>query len=186
MKEEQADRDIRLITGCGPAPESVRIQGRNVHRRGQSSEDPCQKAPSRVSKKKYCNTTYVFWKNKFCDKTVRDSNILVSFFNSTFELPIAARDTNYLPTTIMEELINLKNYVASKRDSFDTYEKQGEELSGSSDYMQTETQHKRRNVLLNPLDFDHAEEIQILKNTEQKVSCLLSISLSFLSTNVCM
>ena len=49
-EEEQADRDIRLITGCGPAPESVRIQGRNVHRRSQSSEDSCQKAPSRVSK----------------------------------------------------------------------------------------------------------------------------------------
>ena len=50
MKEEQADMDIRLITRCGPAPESIRIQGRNVHRRGQSSEDPCQKIPSRVSK----------------------------------------------------------------------------------------------------------------------------------------
>ena len=66
MKEEQADRDIRLITRCGPAPERVRIQGRNVHRRGQSSEDPCQKAPSRVSKNfnftfKYsCNCHFKF------------------------------------------------------------------------------------------------------------------------------
>ena len=45
MKEEQADRDIRPKHRMRPAPESVRIQGRNVHRRGQSSEDPCQKAP---------------------------------------------------------------------------------------------------------------------------------------------
>ena len=66
IKEEQADRDIRLITG--PAPESLRIQGRNVHRRGQSSEDPCQKTPSRASK----NTSYY---NYDCDQNCDHNNI---------------------------------------------------------------------------------------------------------------
>ena len=54
--------------------------------------------------------------------------------------------------TAVASLTSLKDYVASKRDSFDTYEKQGEELSGSADYVQTRTRHKRRNVRLNPLD----------------------------------
>ncbi|XP_066965439.1 uncharacterized protein [Macrobrachium rosenbergii] len=56
--------------------------------------------------------------------------------------------------TAVASLTSLKDYVASKRDSFHTYEKEGEQLSqsGSAYYKQTESRQKRRNVRLNPLD----------------------------------
>ena len=42
-------RDIRLINGCGPTPESVRgSKGRNAQRRGFLSEDSCRSS-ERVS-----------------------------------------------------------------------------------------------------------------------------------------
>ncbi|XP_068250723.1 uncharacterized protein [Palaemon carinicauda] len=78
---------------------------------------------------------------------------------------------------------SLKEYIVSKCDSFHTYEKEGEQLSQSgSAYKARESWQKRHNVRLNPLDYGHAEEVQL--SPEHKFSCLSLISLYLLSVNV--
>ncbi|CAM1330906.1 Uncharacterised protein r2_g3995 [Pycnogonum litorale] len=84
--------------------------------------------------------------------------------------------------TAVATLTSLKNYVASKRDSFDTYEKQGEELSGSADYVQTETRHKCRNVRLNPLDYGHAEEVQLIPSEKYRIESFLPVIDQFIAS----
>ena len=84
--------------------------------------------------------------------------------------------------TAVASLTSLKDYVASKRDSFDTYEKQGQELSGSADYVQTKTRHKRRNVRLNPLDYGHAEEAQLSPSEKYRTETFLPVIDQFIAS----
>lgn len=86
--------------------------------------------------------------------------------------------------TAVASLTSLKNYVASKRDSFETYEKQGEELSGSTEYVQTQTKtrHKRRNVRLNPLDYGHTEEVQLSPSEKYRTETFLPVIDQFIAS----
>ena len=84
--------------------------------------------------------------------------------------------------TAVASLTSLKNYVALKRDSFDTYEKQGKELSGSADYVQTKTRDKRRNVRLNPLGYGHAEEVQLSPSEKYRTETFLPVIDQFIAS----
>ena len=58
-------------------------------------------------------------------------------------------------------LASLKTCISSKRDSFEEYEVEGKGLSGSEDYLLTQTRQKFRKVRLKPLYYGHAEETQL-------------------------
>ena len=115
-----------------------------------------------------------------------DTGIYTTFWNDILQrtdatsknLQHAKLDLN----TAVASLTSLKDYVASKRDSFDTYEKQGEELSGSADYVQTKTRHKRRNVRLNPLDYGHAEEVQLSPSEKYRTESFLPVIDKFIAS----
>jgi hypothetical protein len=62
--------------------------------------------------------------------------------------------------TAIASLTSLKDFISSRRDCFDEYERQGKELSGSTKYADTETRNRRRNVRLDPLDYGRAESAQ--------------------------
>ena len=70
-------------------------------------------------------------------------------------------------------LSSLRDYVASKRDSFNIYEKQGEELSGSAYYMQMQNRHKRRNVRPNPLDYGQAGDVVLSPSLKYRTESFL-------------
>lgn len=85
--------------------------------------------------------------------------------------------------TAVASLTSLKEYVASKRDSFHTYEKEGEQLSQSgSAYKAVESRQKRRNVRLNPLDYGHAEEVQLSPSEKYRTQTFLPIIDQFVSS----
>lgn len=60
--------------------------------------------------------------------------------------------------TAVASLHSLKSFVASKRDSFQAYQKQGEELAGSSEFGQSTGHFRRRSSRLQPLDYGRAVE----------------------------
>ena len=63
--------------------------------------------------------------------------------------------------TAVASLVSLKDFISSKRDSFEDYERQGKELSGSAEYAQAKIRKRTRNVRLNPLDYGREEEVQL-------------------------
>ncbi|XP_037797211.1 uncharacterized protein LOC119592460 [Penaeus monodon] len=84
--------------------------------------------------------------------------------------------------TAVASLASLKDYVASKRESFDTYEKQGKELSGSADYVQTKTRNKRRNVRLSPLDYGQSEEVELSPSEKYRTQSFLPVIDQFITS----
>jgi len=55
----------------------------------------------------------------------------------------------------------LQGFILSKRDSFDGYEKQGSDISGSSEYARTHNRAGRRSVRQTPLDYGQTQEVEL-------------------------
>ena len=55
-------------------------------------------------------------------------------------------------------------------------------MSGSADYVQTKTRHKRRNVRLNPLDYGHAEEVQLSPSEKYRTESFLPVIDKFIAS----
>jgi len=58
-------------------------------------------------------------------------------------------------------LRSLSSFIQLKRDCFDECERRGIEKTGSSNYVQTHTPLRRRNVRLTPLDYGQAPEASL-------------------------
>lgn len=84
--------------------------------------------------------------------------------------------------TAVASLTCLKALVSEKRDSFEDYERQGEELCGSCEYVQTGTRQRRRNVRLDPLDYGRAEEAQLNPSLRYKAESFLPVIDQFVSS----
>lgn len=78
-------------------------------------------------------------------------------------------------------LTGLKDCISSKRDDFKNYEKHGEQLSGSSEYVQNTTRRRQRNVRLDPLDYGRAEEVQLSPSSKYKAESFLPVVDQFIS-----
>lgn len=84
--------------------------------------------------------------------------------------------------TAVASLTSLKDFVSSKRDYFSSYEKQGEELCGTSNYVQTVTRKRRRNVRLDPLDYGRSEETQLNPTLRYKAESYLPVIDQFIAS----
>lgn len=113
-----------------------------------------------------------------------ETGIYTSFWNDILQrtnatsksLQNAELDLN----TAVASLISLKDYVASKRDSFENYVKEGKELSDSTEYVQA--RHKFRNVRLNPLDYGHTKEVQLTPSEKYRTESFLSVIDQFVAS----
>ena len=80
-------------------------------------------------------------------------------------------------------LTSLQNYVASKRDSFDTYEQQGKELSGSTNYDNPrKTRLTHHSVRPDQLDSSHAEGVQRSPSSIYKKESFLPVIDQFIAS----
>ncbi|XP_065651224.1 uncharacterized protein LOC136079416 [Hydra vulgaris] len=61
--------------------------------------------------------------------------------------------------TAISTIKSLKNFIQAKRDNFDQYEKQGAEISETTDYLKH--RKRQRNIRLNPIDFYETPEEQL-------------------------
>jgi hypothetical protein len=73
--------------------------------------------------------------------------------------------------TAVATVKSLKSFVESKRESFTEYERQGVEIAGTAKYVQTRT--RRRNVMLNPLDYGQAPEAVLSDSQKFRVQNFL-------------
>ena len=76
-------------------------------------------------------------------------------------------------------LCSLKDFISSKRESFENYEKQGKELCGSS---QTVIRQRRHNIRLQPLDYGRAEEAQLNSSLKFKIESFLPVIDQFIAS----
>ena len=84
--------------------------------------------------------------------------------------------------TSVASLTSLKDFVSSERDFFEGYERQGEELCGSSQYVQSVTRQRRRNVRLDPLDYGRAEETDLSPSLRYKAESFLPVIDQFIAS----
>nr|XP_047141248.1 uncharacterized protein LOC124816200 [Hydra vulgaris] len=98
--------------------------------------------------------------NKLC---TLETGIYTVFWNNILErvdktnklLQDAKLDLN----TAISAIKSLKNFFQAKRDNFDQYEKQGAEISETTDYLKH--RKRQRNIRLNPIDFYETPEDDI-------------------------
>ena len=69
-----------------------------------------------------------------------------------------------------------------KCDSFNHFENEGNKLTRSNDYTETNFRSRRRNVRLNPLDYGRAEEANLSPSAKCKTTCFLPVIDQFLSS----
>ncbi|XP_065664567.1 uncharacterized protein LOC136086211 [Hydra vulgaris] len=118
--------------------------------------------------------------NKLC---TLETGIYTVFWNNILErvdktnklLQDATLDLN----TAISAIKSLKNFVQAKRDNFDQYEKQGAEISKTTDYLKH--RKRQRNIRLNPIDFyETPEEV---KDCFPNVEIVICIYLVIMITN---
>jgi len=85
------------------------------------------------------------------------------------------QSTKLVLNTAVASLTGLRDFVSSKRDSFESYERQGEQLCGSSQYLQSTTRQRRRNVRLDPLDYGRAEGAQMCPSLRFRTDSFLPV-----------
>lgn len=106
--------------------------------------------------------------NKLC---TLETGIYTVFWNNILErvdktnklLQDATLDLN----TAISAIKSLKNFVQAKRDNFDQYEKQGAEISETTDYLKH--RKRQRNILINPIDFYETPEVDLTSSQKFKI-----------------
>jgi len=84
--------------------------------------------------------------------------------------------------TAIASLISLKNFVSIKHDFFEEHERQGKELCGSTQYVQSVTRQRRRNVRFDPLDYGRAEETHLSPSLRYKAESFLPVVNQFIAS----
>ncbi|XP_065667646.1 uncharacterized protein LOC136087944 [Hydra vulgaris] len=106
--------------------------------------------------------------NKLC---TLETGIYMVFWNNILErvdktnklLQDATLDLN----TAISAIKSLKNFVQAKRDNFDQNEKQGAEISETTDYLKH--RKRQRNIRLNPIDFYESPEVDLTSSQKFKI-----------------
>lgn len=98
------------------------------------------------------------------------SGIYTVFWNDILERADATNRGLQNPkidlNTAVGSLKSLREFISGKRDSFDLYRRQGEDLSGCPDFLQS--RFHTRNVRLNPLDYSQSEDADLTTSERYK------------------
>jgi hypothetical protein len=89
--------------------------------------------------------------------------------------------------TAVNLLKSLEMFVKSLRDRFDEFERDGAQHSGTTEYAQQNQRFRRANVRLDPLDYGHTPEVQLLPRDRFRTNSFLPVIdmlMSALSTRV--
>lgn len=77
-------------------------------------------------------------------------------------------------------LASLKDFVVSRHDSFDSYERQGKQKSHSAEYIHTQKRH--HNTRLNPLDYGEAEQALISPSENYRAENFIPVIDQFIAS----
>ncbi|XP_043483534.1 uncharacterized protein LOC122511996 [Leptopilina heterotoma] len=91
-------------------------------------------------------------------------------FNSTNKI---LQSSTMILSTAVNGLKSLKTFVESKRDSFETYEIAGKELSNTEEYESVRV--RRPSVKLRPLDYGQAPAVQLSARDKFRTECFLPV-----------
>jgi len=72
-------------------------------------------------------------------------------------------------------LKSLQHFILSKRDSFDEYEQQGSDMSGTSEYAQSYNRARRRSVRQSPLDYGQTPEVELSPSDRFRTQSFLPV-----------
>ncbi|XP_065664481.1 uncharacterized protein LOC136086134 [Hydra vulgaris] len=89
------------------------------------------------------------------------------------------QDTTLDLNTAISAIKSLKNFVQAKRDNYDQYEKQGAEISETTDYLKH--RKRQRNIRLNPIDFYETPEVDLTSSQKFKIQKFLPVIDTFIS-----
>jgi hypothetical protein len=118
--------------------------------------------------------------NQLCTLEI---GIYTVFWNNILERVDSTNKLLQDPTldlnTAVSAIRSLKNFVQSKRDKFDEYEKQGANISETTDYLKH--RKRQRNIRLNPIDFHETPEVDLTSSQKFKIQNFLPVIDTFIS-----
>ena len=99
-------------------------------------------------------------------------NDILERFNATSK---TLQDPKLDINTAITLLESLQRFILSKRDTFDGYEKQGSDMSGTSEYAQSHNRARRRNVRLTPLDYGQTPDVELTSSDRFRTQSFLPV-----------
>lgn len=112
--------------------------------------------------------------NQLC---MLETGIYTVFWNDILERVDSTNKLLQDPTlnlnTAVSALKSLKSFIQAKRDNFDYYEKQGAELSNTTDYLKH--RKRQRNIRLNPIDFNKTPDSNLTPSKKFKIQNFLPV-----------
>jgi len=101
-------------------------------------------------------------------------NDILERFNATSK---SLQDPKLDINATIELLESLQRFILSKRDCFDGYEKQGSDVSGTSEYARSHNRARcrRRNVRLTPLDYGQTPEVELSPSDRFRTQSFLPV-----------
>ncbi|XP_065668020.1 52 kDa repressor of the inhibitor of the protein kinase-like [Hydra vulgaris] len=118
--------------------------------------------------------------NKLC---TLETDIYTVFWNNILERVDKTnkllQDTTLDLNTAISAIKSLKNFVQAKCDNFDQYEKQGAEISETTNYLKH--RKRQRNIHLNPIDFYETPEVDLTSSQKFKIQNFLPVIDTFIS-----